>query len=519
MKLNALVLLSAFQLISVNAERLNLRHIAKRQTINSTASSAPPSTPPPASVAPPPPAQSPPPPPPAAASSSSNAPVAPPPATTTVLPTPAGTPTGSSVITSASVTSVVVTPTGPPPLATFTGVPPLVNITVGMPTRSPLPAATTFTAGAKASLTGAPALPTPDPTAFVLSSWPQQDHIPPTDSSEVQEWLKELDGYTIPNLSLTTNGSCPLSPAEAADAANRGWWTCGGYTRPTDIVACPNKFDWGVSSLTPFTRYLLNYLDQKDISATFFVVGSRVIERPYVVIEEYMTGHEISVHTWSHTALTTLTNEQIVAELGWTRKAIKTFTGVTPTTMRPPYGDIDDRVRAISLAMGMIPIMWTSSPSGDKFDTNDWRVAGGIVSPTDSFNSFEAILGNATLIDTGFIVLEHDLFEIAVDLAVGFTLDAALNHNPKFNLKSIGECQGFPEGNLYLETNANTTFPYTNSTSVDVSGDGTIDTKSGDGGSTASTTGANAKSAGFANTIPFVSSLTVVGLAALSLLL
>lgn len=91
--------------------------------------------------------------------------------------------------------------------------------------------------------------------------------------------------------------------------------------------------------------------------ATFFVVGSRVIERPAVVVDEYMQGHEISVHTWSHRVrpfkfvfeevindrlqpLTSLTNEQIVAELGWTRKAIKTVLGVTPTTMRPPFGDI-----------------------------------------------------------------------------------------------------------------------------------------------------------------------------------
>jgi hypothetical protein len=29
-----------------------------------------------------------------------------------------------------------------------------------------------------------------------------------------------------------------------------------------------------------------------------------------------------------------------VAELGWTRKAIKSVIGVTPLTMRPPYGDI-----------------------------------------------------------------------------------------------------------------------------------------------------------------------------------
>ena len=83
-----------------------------------------------------------------------------------------------------------------------------------------------------------------------------------------------------------------------------------------------------------------------------------------------MSGHEISVHTWSHPTLTSLTNEQIVAELGWTRKAIRDVLGVTPTTMRPPQGDIDDRVRAISMAMGLTPIMWTSTPDGGKFDSN-----------------------------------------------------------------------------------------------------------------------------------------------------
>lgn len=51
--------------------------------------------------------------------------------------------------------------------------------------------------------------------------------------------------------------------------------------------------------LTNF-RKLLEKLKDKDVKATFFVIGSRVIERPGVVIEEYMTGHEIGVHTWSH---------------------------------------------------------------------------------------------------------------------------------------------------------------------------------------------------------------------------
>jgi len=178
-----------------------------------------------------------------------------------------------------------------------------------------------------------------------------------------------------------------------------------------------------------------------------------------------MLGHEISVHTWSHRPLTSLTTEQVVAELGWTRKAIKAVLGVTPTTMRPPYGDIDDRVRAISLAMGMVPILWTRTPSAGQFDTNDWRVAAGQVTGAQSFASFNSILGNATALDTGFIVLQHDLYEITVDLAVGYTLNAAQTHSPALTLKSIGACSKIPPTNLYLESNKNTTFPYKNHTS------------------------------------------------------
>ena len=47
------------------------------------------------------------------------------------------------------------------------------------------------------------------------------------------------------------------------------------------------------------------------------------------------------VHTWSHPSLTTLSNEEIIAELGWSRKIIKDILGVTPNMMRPPFGDIE----------------------------------------------------------------------------------------------------------------------------------------------------------------------------------
>ncbi|KIY49943.1 glycoside hydrolase/deacetylase, partial [Fistulina hepatica ATCC 64428] len=360
-----------------------------------------------------------------------------------------------------------------------TSIPPLEYITSNMPTGTSWSVTRTFSAGATPPVSGAPLLPTP--FVYEAGDWPAQDKHPPTNSSEVEEWLKELDGWYIPDLSVTT-GTCSGSPEAAANASERGWWTCGGYTRVTDITACPDKYTWGVSfddGPGPYTQELIDYLDEKDITVTFFVVGSRVIERPSILVEEYMTGNEISVHTWSHPYLTTLSTEEIVAELGWTRKAITEVLGVTPTTMRPPYGDIDDRVRAISLAMGMVPIIWTRTSEGVSFDTNDWRIVSGEVTGEESYDTFENILGNVTELDTGFIVLEHDLWDQCVDIAIGYTLQSALNFDPQLTLKPIGNCTGKPETDMYLQSNTNTSFPYRNSTVTnDTSGDGSSNSTS-----------------------------------------
>ncbi|RDX40544.1 hypothetical protein OH76DRAFT_1366073 [Lentinus brumalis] len=331
-------------------------------------------------------------------------------------------------------------------------VPPLSVINSAMPSGPTPTLSTTFPAGAQPTYSNAPAIP----SKFIFSAadWPALDVIPPTDSDKVKEWMKELDGHDIPDFSPTVDGECASDPQAAAQAKERGWWTCGGWTSGNDIVSCPEKNTWGVSfddGPAPYSEKLLKYLDDHDLSATFFVVGSRVVSYPDILIAEYMAGHEISVHTWSHHPLTAMTNEQVVAELGWTRHAIQTVLGVTPTTMRPPFGDIDNRVRAIANAMGLRPIIWTTGPGGP-FDTNDWRVPAGEHTGEESFATFESILGNATTMDTGFIVLEHDLFEITVDLAVGYTLDAALTHNPPFKLESIGECMSFPMNDMYKET-------------------------------------------------------------------
>jgi hypothetical protein len=208
-----------------------------------------------------------------------------------------------------------------------------------------------------------------------------------------------------------------------------------------------------------YTPNLLQYLNSQNLRATFFTIGSRVISNPYTLQEEYMGGNQIGVHTWSHPSLTTLTTDQIIAELGWARKAIKDVIGVTPNTMRPPYGDIDDRVRAISVAMGLTPVMWTRISPLATFDTGDFNINAGTISAGQVLLNWQQILGNATTLNTGFIVLEHDLFEQCVDLATGYILPDALAYTPSFKIQPVIECLNKPLSDAYVETNDNSSSP------------------------------------------------------------
>lgn len=47
--------------------------------------------------------------------------------------------------------------------------------------------------------------------------------------------MKELDGFNIPDINPTADGTCLGDPVAASNAASRGWWTCGSYTRSTGI--------------------------------------------------------------------------------------------------------------------------------------------------------------------------------------------------------------------------------------------------------------------------------------------
>lgn len=324
---------------------------------------------------------------------------------------------------------------------------------VALGTTVPRPTVTTPAAGSTPTYMKAPALP--DLSKFKLSDYPTPDVIPPTDSPEVKQWIKEVNdsGVKIPDFKPTVTGGCAANPEAAADKS-RCWWTCGGCTGPEDISDCPEPRSWGLTyddGPAFYTPNLLDYLDEQKLKATFFIIGSRAVYLPAVLQREYLSGHQISVHTYSHHLLTEMTNDQIIAELGWSKKVIKDIIGVTPNTFRPPQGDMDDRVRAIAKAMGLTPIMWTRVSPTVTFNTQDFEVNAGTVTPNQVLYNWKNILNNATQLDHGFIVLEHDLWPQCVEIATGYILPDALAHEPKFKIEPVNTCLSKDMKEAYIE--------------------------------------------------------------------
>jgi len=146
-------------------------------------------------------------------------------------------------------------------------------------------------------------------------------------------------------------------------------WTVSKCHSPHDIVTAPHgamgiSFDDGPQRPT---SELLSFLKRNNQSATHFMIGSRIHERPRLLLETVNKNHDhIAVHTWSHPYMTTMTDRQVLGEIGWTMQIIYDLTGLVPAFWRPPYGDVDNRVRAITRhVFGLKTVMWSTDP-------NDW---------------------------------------------------------------------------------------------------------------------------------------------------
>ena len=163
------------------------------------------------------------------------------------------------------------------------------------------------------------------------------------------------------------------------------------------------------------TPKLLDMLKERNIKATFFVIGKCVAEYPDIAKRIVDEGHEIANHSWNHPQLTKLSPSAFDAEISQTTDAIQKATGVRPVTMRPPYGAINPTLtKRLNDEYGLCVILWSVDPQDWKIRKSD-HVSGHIIK-------------NAT---PGAIILAHDIHASTID-AMPAALDALQSKGYKF---------------------------------------------------------------------------------------
>lgn len=163
------------------------------------------------------------------------------------------------------------------------------------------------------------------------------------------------------------------------------------------------------------TPKLLDMLKERNIKATFFVIGKCVAEYPDIAKRIVDEGHEIANHSWNHPQLTKLSASAFDAEISQTTDAIVKATGIRPVTMRPPYGAINATLtKRLNDEYGLCVILWSVDPQ-------DWKIR-----KSDHVSSH--IIKNAA---PGSIILAHDIHASTID-AMPAALDALQAKGYKF---------------------------------------------------------------------------------------
>lgn len=139
---------------------------------------------------------------------------------------------------------------------------------------------------------------------------------------------------------------------------------------------------------------------------------------------------------------TTLSNEQVLAELGFTMRAIYDVTGRLPLFWRPPYGDTDNRVRVIAKEVfGMIPVLWNK-------DTNDWQIGEKPDHTVDSVaNEMKGWFHEPK--NPGIVALEHELNDDTVQVFMNVYPEAS---QTGWKFQSVADAFGF---NWYQNSKTN----------------------------------------------------------------
>lgn len=147
-----------------------------------------------------------------------------------------------------------------------------------------------------------------------------------------------------------------------------------------------------------YTPELLDGLKERDVKATFFLMGQNIEGQEELVRRIHREGHLIGNHTFHHVRMSKVSQEEAVREIEKTSNAIYELTGVYTSFIRPPFGEWK---KGMDFHVTMIPVMWT-------IDSRDWVTQ-------DTGQILREVLPK---VEDGSIILMHDEFDASVKAAL-----------------------------------------------------------------------------------------------------
>ncbi len=178
--------------------------------------------------------------------------------------------------------------------------------------------------------------------------------------------------------------------------------------RIDQMGAAPHKvaltFDDGPDP--EWTPQILKVLQEKQATATFFVIGESANQETSLVKSEFDLGDEVGNHTFTHPDFETISKSQLQIELNLTELLLESDLGVKTLLFRPPFGIDHQPETASEIQMLPIPQSMGYIIIGARVDPHDWgEPNGGAPPPADTI--VQRVLADATS-GKGNIILMHD---------------------------------------------------------------------------------------------------------------
>ena len=175
------------------------------------------------------------------------------------------------------------------------------------------------------------------------------------------------------------------------------------------------------------TDKILDELAQRNLKATFFMIGNKVRRYPDLARAVVAGGHEVANHTYTHPSLNRLSDARVTEELTQCQDIIGEVTGITPVWFRPPYAAFANKRQGPMARQKHLGVAYWS------VDPRDWANPGvnAIVSK---------VLGGTR---SGSIILLHDLKRQTLQ-ATPAILDGLMEK--RFQLTTLSGYLGDPYG-------------------------------------------------------------------------